>query len=286
MQLVLTWLCPGLVPGMQTMLERIVIGKKTREIVKGRCPELALLGVIAAGKTTAYAPYEIFRDELPGGHVIATISGEGEFRIDGKWVASSEGSVHLIPPGVGEHFRAVKGKPWYFCWLHTEPRFFEVFHSRKSCALQADVTLFRYAVEGFIHSAYSEDYAATASPWAGLIRYHAQRFMRAGTADLRLEKVWAAVANEPGKPWDTDSIAKLAGMSREQLRVYSRRETGRSPIQQVSHIRLQRGIEILQTCSYKQQVVAELVGYENAFAFSNALFKATGKRPSAFRSHE
>lgn len=78
----------------------------------------------------------------------------------------------------------------------------------------------------------------------------------------------------------------MAGMSREQLRIHSHQETGRSPMQQVTHIRMQRAMEILQTFTYKQQVVAEMVGYENAFAFSNAFFKNTGKRPSFFRSDE
>ena len=101
-----------------------------------------------------------------------------------------------------------------------------------------------------------------------------------------MEKVWAAVAAEPARHWDVRELSRIAGMSREQLRVYARQETGRAPMQQVTHLRVQRAIEILQTCNYKQEVVAELVGYENAFVFSNAFLRATGKRPSSYRPKE
>ncbi len=265
------------------MLEKIVIGKRTREIVKGSRPELTALGLIAAGKTRAYAPYEISRKSLRGGHVIATVDGEGEFRHDGEWRPSRPGCVFIAPPGASEWFRPAKGKSWSFCWLHTHHSFFEGYPSQETRMLETDTTLFQYSVEGFIHSAHSEDDGKTAGPWADLIRLYAQRFMRPASSELRLERVWAVVSGEPGKPWTTDELCRLAGMSREQLRLHAKRETGRSPMQQVTHIRLQRAIQILQTCSYKQEVVAELVGYESAFAFSNALLKATGHRPSFYR---
>lgn len=263
--------------------ETVIIGKRTREIIKGHCRELAAAGITGAGSTRACAPYEIIRPVLRGGHVIATHAGEGLFFIDGEWQPALPGSVFLAPPGVAESFKPAKGKSWSFCWLHVKPEFFVNFAPNHACLMDADVTLFCHAVEGFIHSAYSDDYAATASPWADLIRYYAQRFIRSSSSGLRLEKVWSAVANEPGHPWSTDELSRQAGMSREQLRIHAKKETGRSPMQQVTHIRMQRAIQVLQTCDYKLEVIAELVGYENAFAFSKALLKATGKRPSFYR---
>ncbi len=268
------------------MSEKIVIGKRTREIVKGYSPELTGLGLMAAGKTRAHPPYEIVRERLKGGHLIATVDGEGEFLIDGVWHPSREGSVFVGPPGAAEWFRPARGKVWEFCWVHTYPEFFETYASREARLFDADITLFRHAVEGFLHSSYSDDDGKTSGPWVDLIRFYMQRFMGGVATGRRLEKVWAAVAGEPGRDWSIDDLSRLAGMNREQLRVQSRKETGRAPMQQVAHIRLQRAIQILQTCDYKQEVVAELVGYESAFAFSNAMFKATGNRPSFYRRSE
>ncbi|RYD47423.1 MAG: AraC family transcriptional regulator, partial [Verrucomicrobiaceae bacterium] len=249
-------------------------------------PELTDLGLIAAGKTRAHAPYEIVREKLRGGHLIATIGGTGEFWMDGEWLPSGEGSVFVGPPGSAEWFRPVRGKVWEFCWVHTYAGFFEGQPATGARLFDADITLFRHAVEGFIHSAYSDDDGKTSGPWVDLIRFYTLRFMGAVASDRRLEKVWAAVAKEPGNPWSIDGLSQLAGMNREQLRNRSRQETGRSPMQQVAHIRLQRAVQILQTCDYKQEVVAELVGYESAFAFSNAMLKATGHRPSFYRRTE
>ncbi|MBK1883263.1 AraC family transcriptional regulator [Luteolibacter pohnpeiensis] len=266
------------------MGESIVIGKRTKEIVKGYSQELTSIGLMAAGKTTAHAPYQIIRDQLKGGHLIATVAGQGEFLIQDQWCKSTAGSVFIAPPGAAESFRPAKGKSWTFCWLHTYPAFFHDFEPTTCGLFDADITLFCHAIEGFIHSSLSEDYASTAAPWADLIRIYAQRFMHAQRGQTRLDKLWAAVAMDPGKAWDVEALCRIAAVSREQLRVFSRRETGRSPMQQVTHLRMLRAIELLQTCYYKLEVVAELVGYDNAFAFSNAFLKSTGKRPSAYRS--
>jgi len=268
------------------MFEKVIIGKRTRESIKGNSPELSQIGLIAAGMTSAYSPYEIARDRFKCGHVIATVEGEGEFWHAGKWQKSGEGRVFLKPPHEGEAFRSIKGKVWSFCWLHTFPRFFDAFGKSEARLFDTDVTLFRHAVEGFLHSAFSVDYGRSAGPWADLMRFYAQRFIQATSLEPRLEKVWAAVAAEPARHWDVRELSRIAGMSREQLRVYARQETGRAPMQQVTHLRVQRAIEILQTCNYKQEVVAELVGYENAFVFSNAFLRATGKRPSSYRPKE
>jgi AraC-like DNA-binding protein len=268
------------------MSEKVVIGKRTREIVKVFDTEQVGLGLMAAGRTRAHAPYEISRDQIKGGHVIATFEGKGEFWMNGAWQPSTEGSVFLAPPGAAESFRPVKGSSWGFCWLHTYPKFFDLYQSSEPQLFTADIALFRHAVEGFIHSNHSDDDGKTSGPWADLVRFYAQRFMSGSTSGRHLEKIWAAVASEPAKPWSTESLSRLAGMSREQLRLHSRRETGRSPMQQVTHIRLQRAIQILQTCNYKQEVVAELVGYESAFAFSNAMHKVMGNRPSFYRRIE
>lgn len=268
------------------MDNKIIVGKRTRESIKGSCPELEELGFSAAGVTRAYAPYEIDRSDFRAGHIIATIDGEGEFLHNGEWRSSTEGNVFLKPPGESEAFRSIKGKQRTFCWLHTIPRFFEGFTSATTRFIDTDVTLFKHAMEGFIHSSYSADYGKSAGRWADLIRFYAQRFMQTAPSEFHLEKIWAAVAAEPARPWTSQDLSRMAGMSREQLRIHSHQETGRSPMQQVTHIRMQRAMEILQTFTYKQQVVAEMVGYENAFAFSNAFFKNTGKRPSFFRSDE
>ncbi len=268
------------------MPEKLVIGKRTREVVKVFGNEQVGFGLMAAGRTRAFAPYEISRDQIKGGHVIATFEGQGEFWLNGAWQRSTEGSVFIAPPGAAESFRPVKGSSWSFCWLHTFPKFFDHYQSLEPRLFSTDIALFRHAVEGFIHSTFSSDEGKTSGPWEDLIRFYAQRFMSISTSDKRLEKVWAAVAGEPAKPWSTEDLSRLAGMSREQLRLHSRRETGRSPMQQITHIRLQRAIQILQTCDYKQQVVAELVGYESAFAFSNAMLKVTGNRPSYYQRME
>jgi AraC-like DNA-binding protein len=266
------------------MTEKIVIGDRTTEMIKGPCSELASVDLMAAGRTIARSPYEVMRAKIRGGHIIATFGGAGELWHDGKWLPLHEGNVALIPPFEIEAFRAVTDQPWSFCWLHTYPKFFMPSSATGTRVIEADSTLFRHAVEGFIHSSYSEGLPENTLSWANLIRFYGQRFMSRGGAALRLEKLWAIVSSEPGRKWNATDLAKIAGMSREQLRIQARLETDRSPMEQVTHLRMLRAIEIIQTFPYKQEQVAEMVGYSCAFAFSAAFLKHTGKRPSFYRT--
>jgi AraC-like DNA-binding protein len=86
------------------------------------------------------------------------------------------------------------------------------------------------------------------------------------------------------RPWTRDDLARLAGVSCEHLRRLCRDSLGRSPIQQLTILRVQYAAHQLATTSVKLEAIAHSVGYRNPFAFSNVFKKVTGVRPSSFRA--
>ncbi|HTJ77410.1 MAG TPA: AraC family transcriptional regulator [Rariglobus sp.] len=263
--------------------ETVVIGHKTQESVKALQPELHERGIVSSGITRARAPYSVVRRHFPEGHLIATLDGEGMLWHDGDWKKCRAGDVFISPPGSSESFHAIRGKEWVFCWLHTTPAFFDGYTEAKPRLIQADPRLFHLALEGYLHVGRSQPNPAALHVWADLVKTHGQQFIQPEHSKVRLWKLWAAVIKEPARPWDVSSLSNLAGLSREQLRHHSVRETGRSPMQQVAYLRVQRAIEILQTTGAKLDVIAELVGYSSPFALSHVFLKTTGQRPSAYR---
>lgn len=61
-------------------------------------------------------------------------------------------------------------------------------------------------------------------------------------------------------------------------------QLGRSPMQQVTSLRLHRAADLLASTRMKVEEVSQTVGYENAFAFSTAFKKWVGWSPSDYRT--
>jgi len=72
-------------------------------------------------------------------------------------------------------------------------------------------------------------------------------------------------------------------MSEEHLRRMCKKQLGRSPVQQLTFLRMQRACELLATTEEKVDTIAHQVGYSSGAHFSNAFTKWVGVRPSEYR---
>jgi AraC-like DNA-binding protein len=58
---------------------------------------------------------------------------------------------------------------------------------------------------------------------------------------------------------------------------------GLSPMQMVTQLRMERAKDLLLHSNHTLQAIAEAVGYQTSFAFSDAFLRYTGRRPGRFR---
>ena len=93
------------------------------------------------------------------------------------------------------------------------------------------------------------------------------------------ERVVAHLAD----PWSLAKLAREAGYSNEHLRRLCRRQLGRSPMHQVTYLRMRRATELLASTELTIEAIAHEVGYHNPFVFSNAFTKWIGWSPSEYR---
>src|SRR5436189_4126218 len=93
------------------------------------------------------------------------------------------------------------------------------------------------------------------------------------------ERVHYQLADE----WSLARLAREAGNSNEHLRRLCRRQLGRSPMHQVTYLRMRRATELLASTELTIEAIAHDVGYHNPFVFSNAFTKWIGWRPSEYR---
>lgn len=118
-----------------------------------------------------------------------------------------------------------------------------------------------------------------------MLAEHTREILAAPVQQIdRLAMLWAAVAARPGANWDLDGLAKSAGTCRETLRQTCIAEHGRSPMQQVTWLRMRHAANLLRTGYHRVGEVAGIAGYANPFGFSTAFKRFHGISPKQFQA--
>lgn len=132
------------------------------------------------------------------------------------------------------------------------------------------------------------DHEAT-SLYARLILRYVKRASKAlgeGEDDelmRRFNRLWGNVRANLSKKWTIEELASQMFISDSYLHQICRKQFETSPLQYVKHLRMEHAKELLANTSLPLQTVAEMVGYQSDYAFSNAFVKSTGKRPGGYR---
>ena len=107
--------------------------------------------------------------------------------------------------------------------------------------------------------------------------------LRGGARPERLRSVWDAVESNLAHLWTAPALAAIACLSEGQLRVVCQSETGKSPLEQVTLLRMRHAGALLLSTEANIEQVAGAVGYANPFAFSTAFKRVMGVPPSHWR---
>ncbi len=252
------------------------------------CQSLVTHRIAHAGIMTARTPYRIVRMHQGGLYFLACVEGEGRVLVDGRWQKCSAGMAVALPPYMVNAFEAVPGKVWRCCWVRyeQEPGQRSILNSSSPLMAPFRGEALWSAIEGLIAEAADP---ATALPalmyqWVELIQAYVTRFAQPWQQDDRLTKLWERVAADVGRDWTLDELAHQAHVSAEHLRRLCRKALGRTPMHHVTWLRMRKACELLSTTNLKVETVANTVGYQNPFVFSNTFKKWIGWRPSEHRS--
>jgi AraC-like DNA-binding protein len=249
------------------------------------CPLLSQHHIAHAGIMDARAPFEVRRTEQNGTFMLACLEGSGVVLADGKWKEVVAGQACLLPPFSQNSLKCVAGKRWKFAWV----RFHESRESAPIISCNSPVSggfetsPLQAAIVGLHAEASDSKIPSALHHWTELIHHYVIRFAQPHTPDSRLWKVWKKVQGNLRHPWTLDELAGIACMSTEHLRRTCRREIGRSPIQHLTFLRLQRASHLLAVTDDKIEIVAREVGFESPFTFSNTFKNWFGWRPSEHR---
>ncbi len=262
-------------------------GPKTKRwaLADDGCTEFRAHRIARLGVEHAVTPYRRVRLQPAGSFFLATTAGEGRILLDGKWQRMTAGSLFMAPPRVLNAFHAIGGRPWNFCWLrYDEPHWVRPMVGAASPVRAAGGgTELARCIDGL-----RAEWDGAGDPkllhhWTSLIHSLAQRAAQPAAPDNRLAALWATVAADLRHPWSLKKLAAHVHTSAEHLRRRCQLEMGRSPMQQVTYMRIQHAQLLLETTEEKLDAVADRVGYGDGFVFSRAFKRWVGMGPRDYR---
>lgn len=241
-------------------------------------PALRRHGVRLAGLSWTSREFCFVRRRPSMAQYLVGLRGTGRVWLDGGWQPCGAGQAYVTPVGKFHAYEARRN--WVVGWVMFEPGA-ALAKLDGPVRREADAAAFERILLGL----HEEGLRGANSPalvhWTELLIHQCAQL--AGTMQpARLWKLWQAVQRDFAFPWTLDALARAAGVGAETLRQLAQRETGRSPLAQVRHLRMQHAAALLGT-GQKVEFVARLVGYENSFAFSTAFKRTLGRAPSAYQ---
>ena len=249
------------------------------------CPALNQYQIVHVGIMEAVAPTQIVRTKQTTTYFLACFEGKGKVLIDGRWRVCGTDCASLLPAHTLNAFQAVPGVRWGFCWVCYQQPLEQrpIADTTSPVMARFDGSPLHSAIVGLMHECGAACEPSLIQHWVELIHNYVLRFARPMQHDDALRLLWERVASHLAEEWTLARLAREAGYSNEHLRRLCRRQLGRSPMHQVTYLRMRRAAELLSHTAHTVEAIAQEVGYHNPFVFSNAFTKWIGWRPSEYR---
>lgn len=250
------------------------------------CPELAAHRIAWLGIDTVQTPYRRVRLAPSGSFLLACLEGEGRVLLDGRWQRVTAGELCLAPPRVLNAFHAVPRRRWTFAWLRYEepPAVTPLVGAGSPLRLTQGAEEIGRAIAGLRAEWLAERDASLVRHWVQLAHGLARRAARPWRHESRASALWDAVARDLAADWKLTTLARQSAVSAEHLRRLCRRELGRTPMEHVAYMRIQRAQELLETTDDKLDAIAPQVGYRSAVVFARAFARYVGLTPTQYRT--
>ena len=249
------------------------------------CQVLSQYQIVHVGTHETSAPMKIVRTKQTTTYFLACYGGKGLVMIDGRWRVCRAGFACLLPAHTLNAFEAIPGSRWQFCWVcyrrPDEQR--PIADSTSPVMARFDPLPLQSAILGLMYECNGPGQPTLMQEWADLIHAYVLRFAQPRDQPDQLRMLWERVAAHLADAWSLAKLAREAGYSNEHLRRLCRRQLGRSPMHQVTYLRMRRATELLASTELTVEAIAHEVGYHNPFVFSNAFTKWIGWRPSEYR---
>ena len=273
---------------------------------------LTKLGVRLSGIGTFGLDYRVGYRDSTCHLILLTLDGDGFFQAPDIQFRPMPGDLLLSPVAVPLLLGTVD-RPWTFLWFYINGlrRWQHLDGTRPQLVRPAFGTQLQSALEGLLaETGYAGSQSVlTESGWVAgdpgpmkpstraanllgeLVAEYLRQILSPTDSEvdpwqIKLQQLWRTVEQSPGLDWSQTLISQQLGVSPATLQRLVRRHFDSTPQQMVIAIRMHQARRLLQQSDYPLAVIAQEVGYSDAFIFSTAFKRFHGNSPNHFRQHE
>ncbi len=242
------------------------------------------LGLVLCGVSDLVRGYRVAIAKQQQLMLIATVGGRGWAIEGGHRHGLAPGTLLINPPGEAVAW-GIAGSRWSMVWwyMRPEPSWSQLLAGGTRLIAWEHGRLLYEAQDALVARAVAA--SPLAQGCAEVVLSHLRELGRVetGVADP-LGRLWAEIESRLHEPWPVAELARRLGCSAPTLQRALRRRFGASANQLLRGMRMRRAFELLSSGDHPLRVIADLVGYSDAFALSNAMRKHFGRSPQALRS--
>ncbi|MBU3020615.1 AraC family transcriptional regulator [Aestuariibacter sp. A3R04] len=268
-----------------TFLDIVNIGPDCIErfIDRVNAPEIRHLDIELAGCSNLSGEYRVGR-VFPANHTLFyTLSGAGVVRTPDGDFTLSQNSLAVLKANAPFEVE-IAAPRWDIIWLNLSdtPRWYAVHDAETPVVEHCDLQVVHHAMEIL----YQEQQATMRAAVMPLIEKHLSNTVLSSNAHRqpnRLSQLFATIDNQLQLPWTVKAMCDRVHYSAPHLHRLCLAQFGRSPVQQLIHLRMERAKKLLLNTNWPISHIGQYVGYPNVFNFSKRFSKSVGRSPSAFR---
>ena len=232
--------------------------------------------------------------------LIYCVDGEGWVEIDSKRQIIKKNEYIIITANTPHKYGANNQNPWSIYWIHFTGNKSELFINHPNKKVEIDLSassrftdriLLFEEIYNNLEMGYSKENLEYANIclWhmLGSLRYLSQfrKIKEINSAD-RVAKSISYMRTHLNEKLTLGVLAAQVNLSVSQYCSLFKKKTSRSPLDYVTHLKIQKACSLLDFSDLKIKDVAAKLGYADAFYFSRLFSKTMGKSPKAYRNQK
>lgn len=222
--------------------------------------------------------------------LIATESGRGCGSFNGETRELLPGSLWCCPKGSPIEFRT-SGDHWNIVWWYiSDHPLWSGWSGPDDRMLQGVPSSFWFHTGSELIGALDQKSPRTASLQKCLLESLRQSYEKnidalqpAGSDDLHLLNLWREVQNQLALPWTVELLSKKLNVSPATFQRRMQQQFGSSAHQMLLTQKMSQAKTLLAQTRYPLKIIADRLGFCDAYSFSQAFSRATGSPPKSYR---
>lgn len=234
--------------------------------------------------------------------LIYCIDGEGWFELNGKKEIVEPHQFFVLPKGVAHKYGSNKTKPWTIYWIHFDGEKAAFFADgfdhptnispNKDSRIEERLQLFEeiymtlskgFSTNNIYYSITSLFHFLGSMKFLGEYRGSVESTQK--QTDV-IDEVIHYMRENIEQKLTLQDIATEAKLSPSHLSLLFHKKTDYSPIQYLTHLRIQRACQLLDFTDMKIIQICPKIGYDDAFYFTRIFKKTMGMSPSEYRAQK